>query len=379
MTQVITATTAQPNVNLEIDGKVLPIGAGIYSAVIRTDLMYALPMLDLVLTDTIGAIGSAIKLLDGTLIKCAISQSETNTVTPLVFKVAKVTPTKVGTVAYYHISACMQSDLLQPKSSWVFTGSVADAFADIVTNDATAAPVKFITNYINTQHADESQFKKLATQSFSAYMRRVLLPSMTATGVSYWAYYHDGYNCKLLDLLQLLANYQYKDGDPAMSPNNFLQWTLNSDSFHKNVNNASYGGSVWQYNAEDGAWVVHAEALGQAKYNVNKDATVKNEQVFIASSSTGNHPVDYLQSVTQNMKNHGVFNIELIVQVNYQTNLEGLSVLPVFYDKSKYIPFIVAGKSIIMRNGMYEEQLKLIANQIDQSVLAALGAVSSQQ
>ena len=373
----ITSST-QPMVILEIDGKILPIGAGIFSAVIRTDMAYTLPMLDIVITDTIGVIGAQIKLLDGTIIKCSIAPSGDSTTTPLTFKAASIVPSKMGAVTYYHVSACMMSDLLQPKSTWVYNGSISGAFENIITNDTTAQPVPFSTNYVSTQYLDESQFKKLATESFARYIRRVLLPCMTVTGVSYWAYYHSGYNCKVMDVLQLLANYQYQDGMPAMTPSNFLQWSLNSDSFHKNVSNASYGGSVWQYDAENGEWVVSAKAEGYAKYNVNKDSTVQNAQVLTVSSSTGNHPTEYLPSITQNVKNHGVFNVELMVQVNYATGAEGLSILPVFYDKGKYIPFVVAGKSVIMRNGIYEEQLKLIANQIDQSVLSSLG-VSVQQ
>lgn len=152
-----------------------------------------------------------------------------------------------------------------------------------------------------------------------------------------------------------------------------MQWSINSESFHKNVSNSSYGGEVWQYDAEAGAYSVVAQAKGFANYNVNKDTTVSNKQVNMVASSTGNHPIDYLPSISQNMKNKGVFNVEMLVQVNYQTNLQGLQVVPIFYDKAKYIPFIVAGKSIIMRNGMYEEQIKLICSEIDQSILSAMG------
>lgn len=373
MADVQTYSADAAVVRFEVDGNVLPMGCGIFSAVIREDVLYTVPMLDVIICDTIGAIGQQIKLLDGTKIVCSISYNSKDVLTPLTFKVANIKPSKIGVQTYYLISAYFLSDLLQPKSVWSFSGNLGAAFQNIIETDVNVQPVNFVTNYINENKYDNNTLRKLATQSFARYIRSVLLPCMTQRDVSYWAYYHNGYECRLMDLLKLLSTYEYKNDAPALMPSTFLQWSLSSPSFTKNVTNSSYGGSSWQYDAETGEWNEKADAVGYAKYNTNIDSTVKNKQVNVASSSTGNHPIDYLASVNQNTKNNGAFNIELIVQINYATNFQGLDIVPVFYEKGKYIPFVLAGKSIIMRNGMYEEQLKLIANQIDQSILSTLG------
>lgn len=372
MSEVTVSSSVNTNVELSIGGYVLPFGVGIFCAVIREDCLYAVPTLDFIISDANGVIGTSIKILDGTILKCAIYRGD-SAVDALTFKVASIKPSKIGTMTYYNVSAYFQSDLIMPKNVWNFTGNAAAAFANIIASDGSATPVKFLTNFTTTEQLNTSNFKKLATESFAKYIRRMLLPSMPVNNVSYWLYYHNGYNCLLINLITLLQNFKYKDGDFAFTPSNFMQWSINSESFHKNVSNSSYGGEVWQYDAEAGAYSVVAQAKGFANYNVNKDTTVSNKQVNMVASSTGNHPIDYLPSISQNMKNKGVFNVEMLVQVNYQTNLQGLQVVPIFYDKAKYIPFIVAGKSIIMRNGMYEEQLKLISNEIDQSILSAMG------
>jgi hypothetical protein len=365
----------QTTVIITIDSIPLPPQIAIYSAVIREDTLYAVPTLDLVLADPANIIGSAIKLLDGTLITCSIFS--TDEVSPLTFKVASVNPSKRGTTSFYTINAYYKSDLLFPKDAWTFTGNASDALQNIISLDINANSVKYMTNFVSTSELNKSNYKKYANESFAGYFRRVLFPSMPLNAVSYFAYYHSGFTVKLMNLLALLQNYTQTDTSPVLTANSYMQWVLNSNSMHSNLQNTSYGGAIYQFNIHDGTWQKNNEAKGYAKYNINQDSTIVNKQVNIVGSSVGNHPAGYLSGMSQNIKNKGAFNVELTVQLNYQTNFQGLQVIPLYYDKSKYIPLIVGGKSIIMRNGMYEEQIKFIANQIDQSILSTLG-ISTQ-
>lgn len=327
-----------------------------------------MPMLDIVIVDSLGLIGQNITILDGTIISCNIWYGDPSTSVPLIpFKVASVSPSKTNKTATYTISAFFQSDLLYCTSNWSFGGTITAAFQNIFVSEPVQLPLN-----ISIKNPVSSVYYKPANESFAHYFRRVLWPSFPQTNTTYYLYYHGGNQIIIQDVLANIRNYNTNQSGFKLTSNNFVDWTISSNSFHKNMGGNAYGVNSYQYNVDTSEYENITGADSYIKYNKNQDINVQHKSIFL-SSSQGNTPVGYNQNGISNLANSGIMNVEAEVTLNYPSGTTGLQVIPFFYEDSKYIPFVLAGKSRIIHKGMYLEKLHIISNTIDESVLSSLG------
>ena len=350
---------------IQIDGNDLPETISINSAVIRENYEWAVPSLDLVIIDSTNSINlSTIQIKDGSIISIAIYMPG-KPKEPRSFLVTSIKPQVIHSQSVYYVSAIFNSYLITTTmDTWSFTGTVSDAWQNIITNDKQAS-VKLQTDLTNT---NSSSFLKYKNETFAKYIRRVLLPMTSSQdGTSYYCYYHDGYNCYLQDANKYMAtNNTPNPSNFTLVPNLIIRWKFWSDSFLNNQNTSSYNSNMWQYNVDEGDYVQLNKSTSNVLYNINLNQTeFLDNRTLITGSNMGNHTPDYLQSSLNNLRNSGIYHNKLLVQINFDSFTTGLQVINFKYKNNLVIPFLIVGKSTIFRNSSYEEHILLTTNNID--------------
>lgn len=369
-------TYSNCEIDIDIDGEDLPPTVSIFTAVIREFYEYAVPTLNLGLVDSTNSLEAAgILLKDQTRINISIYMPG-KPMKKLPFKIVSIKPQVVSTQSIHYISAALDSYLITTNTSpWSFTGTIEDAWLDILGNDLTDVEL-----FIDDTSSSTNTYTKLKNETFAKYIRRVLLPSTTNdSNTSYFCYYHDGYNCYIKDSNLLMSSTEDSEEE---NPSNFklirdviIRWKYWSNSFTSNLQNSSYNGNFWQFNVNTGDYEVVNKATSNVLYNVNAAlGEVPDDRVVVAGSNVGNHPESYLQSIQNNIRNSGIYNVKILVQINFDSFTSGLTKINFEYADNKVIPFIIIGKSTIFRNGGYEQHLLLETNNINASPLNLFSA-----
>lgn len=369
-------TYSNCEIDIDIDGKDLPPTVSLFTAVIREFYEYAVPTLNLGLVDSTNSLESAdIILKDQTKINMCIYMPG-KPMKKLPFRITSIKPQVVRSQSIYYISAIFDSYLVTTNTTpWNFTGTISDAWNDIISKDTN--PVEL---FIDNTSTTVNSYTKLKNETFAKYIRRVLIPSTTnSDNTSYFCYYHDGYNCYIKDSNLLMGSTEESIEE---NPSNFkltndiiIRWQYWSDSFSNNLQNSSYNGNFWQFNVNTGQYETATKASSNVLYNVNAGLNiVPDDRIVVAGSNMGNHPQTYLQSIQNNLRNSGLYNIKVLVQLNFDTFTTGLTKINFEYSDNKVIPFIIVGKSTIFRNGGYEQHLLLETNNINASPLNLFSA-----
>lgn len=352
---------------IQIDGKDLPPSVNLSYVALHTNTGFCVPMLDFVLSDPLGVVGEQIFIKDKTLVEFYITQTD-KPVQFTKYRVASITPSRQRTITVYYVNCYYETNFIFADKNWQYTGLLPDAIADILNNDPQV--VEFESDIVAKQPAT---FTKYANESYSHYLRRVLMPACPKDNTSFYCYYHNGYQVKIYDVLNRIRNFSGTNNNGfKLYPNSFIRSKVISNSLEDNLRHGAYGANVWQFDVDSGDYKLANTADSYIKYNANI-GNKKDFQSVFTSMNQGNHPVNYIDNVLNNSVNNGIFNFRAMLQLNYYTGLTGLEIIPFYYQEAKFIPVLLSGISTVIADATLWQYLYITTNTIDQSILSSLG------
>lgn len=363
---------------LLMNGNDLPKGVSIMNFILREFTLYTVPMLDISLLDISNSLKSTTDpgstLVDGTLLNVTMTfnkDQDSEFVRKMDFRVCKVSPlimvsnSAAPTTIHYHLSCVLNTNLLMSNVAFSYTGNVQGCLEKIFYNDI--SDITLITDF------DDSivhNFKKLKTESFARYIKQLTMAISNPDNSAYYAYFHDGENVSVLDILAILKGY----GDTedystfVISEKNFIKMQPVLDSYTRAKKSGSYGCTAHQFDYNTGTMLSQSSATSQVVKSCTIDIKTVDNPSIVMPGSMGNHTNEYIKNYVNNLRNYGLFSFKAWFRFIYPTQTNGLQCVEVKYKDGEPIPFIVMGREIRLKNGAYVEDLLVYSNTMNQDL-----------